>query len=62
MQDWSCDAADAFCEGAKIMQERVIVAEKKPQVRTLMVGPENTLTVNDMWAIHDKSINKRARI
>jgi hypothetical protein len=62
LQDWSCDAADAFCEGAKIMQERVIVKQEKPKVRTLMVGPENTLTIDDMWAIHDRSVNRRARI
>jgi hypothetical protein len=62
LQDWSCDAADAFCEGAKIMQERVIVKQEKPKVRTLMVGPENTLTVDDMWAIHDRQVNRRARI
>ena len=61
-QDWACDAADAFCEGAKIMQERVIVADEKPKVRRLIVGPENELTIDDMWKIHDRSLGKRARI
>ena len=61
-QDWACDAADAFCEGAKIMQERVIVADEKPKVRRLVVGPENQLTIDDMWKIHEQSIGKRARI
>lgn len=61
-QDWACDAADAFCEGAKVMQERVIVAEEKPKVRRLLVGPENELTMDDMWKIHDRTLGKRARI
>ena len=61
-QDWACDAADAFCEGAKVMQERVIEVKKSPQVRRLIVGPENELTVDDMWKMHDRSIGKRARI
>ena len=62
MQDWSCDAADAFCEGAKIMQERVI--EKKPDnsPRMLMVGPDNKFTINDMWKLHEQQTNRRARI
>ena len=62
MQDWSCDAADAFCEGAKVMQERVIEKPKVPTERTLMVGPENKFTVNDMWAVHDRQTSRRARI
>ncbi len=62
LQDWSCDAADAFCEGAKVMQERVIEQKNKEKGRTLMVGAENTFTMDDMWALHDRGLSRRARI
>ena len=62
LQDWACDAADAFCEGAKIMQERVIEAPKRNEARKLVVGPENELTINDMWKIHERANSRRARI
>ena len=62
MQDWSCDAADAFCEGAKIMQEREIEKPKtKPESR-LLVGPDNTFTVDDMWKVHERATSRRVRI
>ena len=32
--------------------------EPKP----LMVGPQNTVTLNDMWTVHDRSAGRRARI
>ena len=41
---------------------RVIVKEEKPKVRRLIVGPENELTIDDMRKIHDRGLNKRARI
>jgi hypothetical protein len=62
LQDWSCDAADAFCEGAKIMQERVIEKKKENKARLLMVGPENEFTMNDMWKLHEQTVQKHGRI
>ena len=62
LQDWSCDAADAFCEGAKIMQERVVETKKANKVRALMVGPENEFTMNDMWQVHERNISRGGRI
>ena len=63
MQDWSCDAADAYCEGAKIMQERIItLPDKSKEPRTLAVGAANTYTMNDAWRDHARSVGRRGRI
>jgi hypothetical protein len=62
LQDWSCDAADAFCEGAKIMQERVVEKKKENKARLLMVGPENEFTMNDMWKLHEQTVQRPGRI
>lgn len=44
LDDWSADGADAFCEGAKVMQERVIVQKKVEPMRGITVGaPSVTL-------------------
>ena len=65
MQDWACDAADAFCEGAKIMQERVIEKKEKARPRQFMTGEhaiDSSVTMDDLWKIHDQQTNRRARI
>lgn len=49
VDDWACDAADAFCEGAKMMQERVIEVKKDEPLRGLMVGVPS-VTLEEMWA------------
>ena len=49
LDDWACDAADAFCEGAKMLQERVIEKPKKDEARYIAVGPTNTATLDDLW-------------
>ena len=50
VDDWAADGADAFCEGAKVMQMRIIEVKKKEEPRHLIVGPGNKVTLNDMWA------------
>ena len=65
-QDWSTDAADAFCEGAKIMRERVVAPAVDPRARVLAVGelPEGfaSATLNDMWREHDReAVRTRGR-
>ena len=60
--NWASHDGDAFSYGAMIMQEREIVKPKESQVRSLMVGPENKFTVNDMWALHDRGRGRGARI
>lgn len=62
VQDWSTDASDAFCEGSKVMQERIIEVPKDTAARPLMVGEENRYTMEDAWRDHHKSIHRRARI
>jgi len=66
MQDWSCDAADAFCEGAKIMQERVITPKADDLQRALIIGPASEgmapATLEDMWKAHEKGQSRKARI
>ena len=48
VDDWAADAADAFCEGAKVMQERVIEAKAKQPVPLHVSNPYGE-TLNDLW-------------
>ena len=59
--DWTSHPSDAFRMLAVSWQE---VSDKSPAVepKPLMVGPQNTVTLNDMWAVHDRSVSRRARI
>jgi phage terminase large subunit len=52
VDDWSADGADAFCEGAKVMQQRVI-AKPKPEIdwrnlRGITVGGPS-VTLDELW-------------
>jgi phage terminase large subunit len=51
LDDWACDAADAFCEGAKMLQERVIEKPKKDEARYIGIGEQNTATLDDLWKL-----------
>ncbi len=59
--DWTSHPADAFRMMAVSWQD---IADKTPALepKPLMVGPENTVTLNDMWQVHDRTVSKRARI
>jgi len=59
--DWTSHPSDAFRMVAVSWSE---VADKPPapEVKPLMVGPENTVTLNDMWQVHDRTTSRRARI
>ncbi len=59
--DWTSHPADAFRMLAVSWQE---TADKTPALepKPLMVGPQNTVTLNDMWAVHDRTTSRRARI
>lgn len=59
--DWTSHPSDAFRMLAVSWAE---VADKPPaaEPRPLMVGPQNTVTLNDMWAVHDRQGSRRARI
>jgi len=60
--DWASHDGDAFTYGALIMQEREIEKPKpKPESR-LLVGPDNTFTVDDMWKVHERATGRRVRI
>jgi phage terminase large subunit len=59
--DWTSHPSDAFRMLAVSWAEvtdKSLVAEPRP----LMVGPQNTVTLNDMWAVHDRQGSRRARI
>lgn len=59
--DWTSHPSDAFRMLAVSYAEQ---ADKPPvtEPRPLMVGPENTVTLNDMWQVHDRTVSRRARI
>lgn len=54
VDDWAADASDAFCEGAKVMQERIIEVKKAEPIRGLMVGVPS-VTLDEMWKTVPKS-------
>ena len=59
--DWTSHPSDAFRMLAVSWQE---IADKTPALepKPLMVGPSNTVTLNDMWQVHDRTVSRRARI
>jgi len=59
--DWTSHPSDAFRMLAVSYAEQ---ADKTPTLepKPLMVGPGNTVTLNDMWAVHDRTVSRRARI
>jgi len=59
--DWTSHPSDAFRMLAVSYAEQ---ADKTPTVepKPLMVGPQNTVTLNDMWTVHDRTVSRRARI
>jgi len=58
--DWCSHPADAFRMLA-IAWRSEPTAQRPAEPRVLIVGPENEVTLNDMWAIHSQQ-SKRARI
>ena len=59
--DWTSHPAEAFSMLAVSWQEQ---SDKTPALepKPLMVGPQNTVTLNDMWAVHDRQTARRVRI
>ena len=59
--DWTSHPADAF----RIMAVSYAEPEKPPvlpEAKPLMVGPQNTVTMDDMWRVHELRQGRRARI
>ena len=59
--DWTSHPSDAF----RMLAVSWAAESDKPRSadpKPLIVGPANTVTLNDMWAVHDRSTSKRARI
>jgi hypothetical protein len=59
--DWTSHPADAFRMLAIAWQAEP-TKQVAPEARTLIVGPENEVTLNDMWAAHERQMPRRARI
>lgn len=60
--NWASHDGDGYSYGALVMEEREPAAAENNKGRIIAVGPENTATIDDMWAIHEQQINRRARI
>ena len=60
--DWTSHPSDAFRMLAVSWQEQSDKSPTTVEPKPLIVGPENTVTLNDMWAVHDRSTSRRARI
>jgi len=61
VDDWAADGADAFCEGAKVMKERVVVVEKPKVDWTKYREPEKQ-TLDQAWKEHDRLVSRGERI
>ena len=59
--DWTSHPSDAFRMLCVSWQE---VSEKSPaaEVKPLIVGQTKTVTRNDMWSVHDRTVSRRARL
>jgi phage terminase large subunit len=59
--DWTSHPADAFRMMAVIWRLEPVATKPDPE-RVLVVGPENTATLDDAWAMHDQTVSRRQRI
>ena len=59
--DWTSHPADAFRMLAVAWRAEPST-QKQLENKTLIVGPQNEVTLNDMWQVHEHSVSKRARI
>ena len=59
--DWCSHPADAFRMLAVVWQAEPLPV-KRPDSKVLIVGDQNEVTLNDMWAIHDQRQEKRVRL
>ena len=62
MQNWSTDAADAFCEGAKVMQERVVELKPEQKRGDAAVGADNRMTWEQLWEPSKGYMDRQKRI
>jgi hypothetical protein len=60
--DWTSHPSDAFRMLAVSWQEQSDKSPALAEPKPLIVGPENTVTLNDMWAVHERQTARRARI
>ena len=61
VHNWCSHPADAFRMLAIAWREEP-QASRPLQPKPLMVGPENEVTLNEMWAVHEQSHTRRSRI
>lgn len=59
--DWCSHPADAFRMMAVAWRAEP-TAEARLDPKVMYVGPQNEVTLNDMWAVHDRSQSRRMRI
>lgn len=59
--DWTSHPADAFRMLAVAWRQEP-AAQKPLDSKVLIVGPQNEVTMNDMWQVHERSVSRRARI
>lgn len=59
--DWTSHPSDAFRILAVAWRDEPVTAPA-PKPKVLIVGPENQVTLNDMWAAHAQQSSRRIRI
>jgi hypothetical protein len=61
LHNWCSHPADAFRMLAVAWEEEPKAATP-PQEKVLIVGPQNEVTMNDMWQMHENQQPRRARL
>jgi len=65
LHNWASHPGDAYAYGSQVMQEHVVETKEKAQARQFMAGEhamDSSITMDDLWKIHDQQVNRRARI
>lgn len=62
VDDWAADASDAFCEGAKMLKERIMEVKHEERAQLGLEIGTNKLTLDEVWASHEAEAQEERRI
>ena len=60
--DWTSHSADAFRMLAVAWQENHPEVSKPKELRGIVVGPQNDVTLEEMWVEHERTVGRQVRI
>lgn len=57
VDDWAADASDAFCEGAKMLKERVIPVKPQTPADLVRAFVEHKPTLDELWELKEQGMD-----